>query len=650
MLPKPFSWNRAEARAGRLDGKFVVGVRTTGIYCLPSCSARQPKPENVTLLKSEAEALAAGLRACKRCRPDLFYRGEDSQIALFDALAARVRAAPAEQADAAALARACGVSQTKLADLLRTHAHMTPAAWLKREHVRAASRMLLDTEQRVVDVGHAAGFESESAFHRQFLALTRMTPGAYRGLNGASVFMLQLPAGYRAQEILSYHARDPASPCERVDGAKIFKALEVEGAGAVIEVALELQVAWVRVHTETPLSPRGMQAVHAAALRMLGLRLDVGAFETRAGRDARMAALLARRPGMRLPLTPTAFDGLCWAIIGQQINIAFASSLRRELLEIAGTPVRGMLAHPSAARVAEISTNDLAKRRFSRSKAEYLVGAAQAVAAGSLNAEALGDGSAVAAERALTRIRGIGTWTARYMLMRGAGFADCAPVGDVALAAALQKLERSSERPGPKEVEALMLPICAVPQPRDAAPVGELEGRCMTRPQNCWATIETRFATFAAWVDTEGRLVRFNLDAGGAERIDRAARYDDRAIAAVRRQVEEYCAGERTAFDLELAARGTEFQRTVWDLLVQIPYGETRSYGEIARSIGQPQAARGVGAANGANPIGLIVPCHRVIGADGSLTGYGGGLPLKRALLLHEAEHRPAAAKAGALF
>jgi methylated-DNA-[protein]-cysteine S-methyltransferase len=172
----------------------------------------------------------------------------------------------------------------------------------------------------------------------------------------------------------------------------------------------------------------------------------------------------------------------------------------------------------------------------------------------------------------------------------------------------------------------------------------------MNREQHSWGTIETPFATFAAWVDGEGRLVRFNLDARGAARVDRAARYDDRAIAEVRRQVEEYCAGERWVFELELAAHGTEFQHTVWDALVQIPYGETRSYGEIAKAIGQPQAARGVGAANGANPIGLIVPCHRVIGADGSLTGYGGGLPLKRALLLHEAEHRPVQAKAGVLF
>jgi methylated-DNA-[protein]-cysteine S-methyltransferase len=165
-----------------------------------------------------------------------------------------------------------------------------------------------------------------------------------------------------------------------------------------------------------------------------------------------------------------------------------------------------------------------------------------------------------------------------------------------------------------------------------------------------WGTIETAFATFAAWVDERGRLVRFNLSAKGAAKVDPDAVHDERAIAQVRKQVEEYCAGRRTDFDLELAPIGTEFQRAVWNALLTIPYGETRSYAEIADAIGQPKAARGVGSANHANPIGLIVPCHRVIGADGSLTGYGGGLPLKRALLEHEASHRPDARRSGSLF
>ena len=98
-------------------------------------------------------------------------------------------------------------------------------------------------------------------------------------------------------------------------------------------------------------------------------------------------------------------------------------------------------------------------------------------------------------------------------------------------------------------------------------------------------------------------------------------------------QLAAYFAGELTDFDIELDLAGTEFQRRVWTALLTIPYGQTRSYGEIAEQIGAPGAARAVGLANGHNPIAIIVPCHRVIGANGSLTGFGGGLGRKRTLL-----------------
>ena len=101
-------------------------------------------------------------------------------------------------------------------------------------------------------------------------------------------------------------------------------------------------------------------------------------------------------------------------------------------------------------------------------------------------------------------------------------------------------------------------------------------------------------------------------------------------------QLEEYFRGARTTFDLDLAPEGTHFQLRVWEQLLTIPYGETRSYGQIARTLGQPEAARGVGAANGSNPIPIVIPCHRVIGASGALTGFGGGLDTKRWLLDHE--------------
>jgi methylated-DNA-[protein]-cysteine S-methyltransferase len=152
-----------------------------------------------------------------------------------------------------------------------------------------------------------------------------------------------------------------------------------------------------------------------------------------------------------------------------------------------------------------------------------------------------------------------------------------------------------------------------------------------------WDVIESPFSNFAAWVDEKGRLVRFHLRATGAAKFDSNAEHNAKALAEIRRQVNEYSKGKRQVFDLELAAEGPDFNMRVWQALRDIPFGTTTSYGAVAKTIGYPKAARAVGAANGANPIALIVPCHRVIGSDGSLTGYGGGLPLKRKLLEHEA-------------
>jgi methylated-DNA-[protein]-cysteine S-methyltransferase len=114
---------------------------------------------------------------------------------------------------------------------------------------------------------------------------------------------------------------------------------------------------------------------------------------------------------------------------------------------------------------------------------------------------------------------------------------------------------------------------------------------------------------------------------------------DDAAFDDIRTQLGEYFAGERQEFDLPLNLGGSPFQTLVWNALIDIPYGETTSYGKVAVAIGHPDGPRAVGLANGQNPVPIIVPCHRVIGANGSLTGYGGGLDAKRWLLDHEAKH-----------
>lgn len=113
------------------------------------------------------------------------------------------------------------------------------------------------------------------------------------------------------------------------------------------------------------------------------------------------------------------------------------------------------------------------------------------------------------------------------------------------------------------------------------------------------------------------------------------------AFKALKQQLAAYFAGELTDFDLKLAPQGTDFQRAVWEALTKIPYGETCTYGDIALHIGKPEASRAVGAANGQNPLPIVIPCHRVIGSNGSLTGFGGGLECKQFLLKLEQTHAP---------
>ncbi|MCW5943427.1 MAG: methylated-DNA--[protein]-cysteine S-methyltransferase [Fimbriimonadaceae bacterium] len=137
-------------------------------------------------------------------------------------------------------------------------------------------------------------------------------------------------------------------------------------------------------------------------------------------------------------------------------------------------------------------------------------------------------------------------------------------------------------------------------------------------------------------VDEKDRVVRLWFWKDGEDFREIGWVRDPARTKEAERQLTEYFSGERRSFDLEVAPQGTPFQRRVWAKLREIPYGETRTYGELAASLGNPDACRAVGAANGANPIPILIPCHRVIGRDGSMTGFGGGVDVKRRLLALE--------------
>ena len=155
-------------------------------------------------------------------------------------------------------------------------------------------------------------------------------------------------------------------------------------------------------------------------------------------------------------------------------------------------------------------------------------------------------------------------------------------------------------------------------------------------------TVQTQLGLLTIVVDRSGALTElFTSDATAKLSSHQAYRQDPKAVEEPRRQLEEYARGVRREFTLELAPLGSSFQKAVWEQLMLIPYGETRTYGQLATILGKPNGSRAVGRANATNPIGIVVPCHRLIGHNGDLTGYAGGLPLKRKLLELEGFLKP---------
>lgn len=442
-------YERILAKDAALDGRVLTGVLTTGIYCLPSCPARKPLARNVRFFPDEAAARAAGLRPCKRCRPEAFYRGDDADLARLEAAMAQALADPAAFPETEALAEAAGVGLTKLKTLFREHAHTQPAAFLQRARIRAACARLEVQGPALVDLAAAVGFESPSGFHEAFRRQTGLAPGAYRDLLGSDHFTLALPESTRIGDLLSFHGRDPESVSERVRGATLRKAASIAGHPAILGLAFGPGT--VAVSLEGPRGPRAMAEAHRATLRLLAWQGDPTPFE------AAHPALARGREGLRVPLTLDPFEALVWAILGQQVNLAFAYALRRDLIRLAGTPVGELIAHPEASQIAALDPGDLLARRFSGRKAEYLLNAAAKVAGGELRLD--GMLTATGAGKALLALRGCGPWTAQYVLMRGLGFRDCVPVGDAALTLALQRWFQLDERPDAPETLRLLAPF-----------------------------------------------------------------------------------------------------------------------------------------------------------------------------------------------
>lgn len=265
---------------------------------------------------------------------------------------------------------------------------------------------------------------------------------------------IDLPPDYRRQDVFTFHGRDAEGLAERIEDRTIRKGVMVDGVPAVLAIDLGTRPdrALCTVDMDAVRLPEQVQGM---LLNVLGLRIDPAPFEAAVRDDPLFAPLVAREPGLRVIQSATIFEALSWAVIGQQINLAFAISLRRTFIALAGRAGPGGLwCYPEAVDAARLDLDQLTSRKFSRAKAETLLRLARLMADGLLP---LGrDADLHEVSERLLAVKGIGPWTVNYGLLRGYGFADCSLEGDVAVRTAIGRLLGTAERPNLVEAAAFL--------------------------------------------------------------------------------------------------------------------------------------------------------------------------------------------------
>jgi len=275
-------------------------------------------------------------------------------------------------------------------------------------------------------------------------------------------YTLELPADYRLQDVLAFHRRDAESIAEEVSAERLRKGVLLDGVPVVLDIALPPSAstgatARVSVHADGSLSAAGREQAREAVLNILGLRIDPAPFSAFVKKDKLFGALARKQPGLRIVQSASVFEALTWAIIGQQINLSFAISLRRTFILQAGRQhSSGLWCYPDAGGAAAQSEDDLTSRKFSRAKAETVLRLARLVASGQLSLDITPANGIGQISAALLAVKGIGPWTVNYGLLRGYGYADCSLHGDVAVRAALQTLLGEDERPDIKRTEEIL--------------------------------------------------------------------------------------------------------------------------------------------------------------------------------------------------
>ncbi len=427
------------SRDARFDGRFFVGVKTTGIYCRPICPANPPKSENIRFYPSAAAASEAGFRPCLRCRPECApgtpaWAGTSSAVQRGLRLIAE---GALDDGDVERLAERLGVTSRHLRRLFTKHLGASPQAIAHTQRLHFAKRLIDQTSLAMKDISVASGFGSVRRFNDTFRKTYGRTPRELRHVRATSrasgALRVQLP--YRRpfdwSALLAFFAGRATPGVEEVSEDRYLRTVDVNGARGVIEVSDiggQLSLALHGIGTEALFTT--VQRVRS----MFDSDAPVDDIATTLSRDHLLRRLLQRNPGVRVPGAWDGFELTVRAILGQQVSVKAATTFAGRIAERYGESIEPTVAaattrlFPSPARLVRARLENLG---VIRSRAQTIRDVARAVVDGRLKFDARLTSDELHA--ALKSIRGIGDWTAEYVAMRTLKDPDAFPASDLGL-------------------------------------------------------------------------------------------------------------------------------------------------------------------------------------------------------------------------
>lgn len=446
------------SRDRRFDGRFVLGVTSTGIYCRPSCPARTPKPANVRYFALPAAAVAAGFRACRRCRPDRVSARPHivDETGVAERALTLIGQGVVDDAGVAGLAARLAVSERHLHRLLVTSVGTGALGLAQARRAQTARTLLEQTTLPVTDVAFAAGFGSLRQFNDVMRAEYGASPTELRRRPtkpdrpadaGSLALRLPVTVPWDGRRLLAFLGARAVAGVEQHDGRRYTRTLRTPSGPAV----LSLEPGDDPVHVLVTASDLGAVGPAMVAVRRLcDLAADIEAIEGGLGAAPEFAPLVRARPGLRVPGAVDGWEILVRAIVGQQVSVAAARTLLGRIAERCGSVVGGLASadgavdrlFPSAEEVAQA---DLAGIGLTGRRVGTLRAAAEATAPGQLLLEPGDD--VVEARRRLVALPGVGPWTAEYVALRALADPDAWPGTDLVLARAAGELDAERLRP-----------------------------------------------------------------------------------------------------------------------------------------------------------------------------------------------------------